>query len=322
MTEVNKHTTIEKIVQTICESQTIAIAGHISPDGDAAASCFALALSIKKLNKNPVVLLESLPGRYRFIKGQEMLYTGKLDDLKPDLFIACDCGTVDRLGKYKDLFEKTKRTIVIDHHISNDGYGLINYVKPNASSTSELVYDISHLLGTIDKDIAIAIYAGIIFDTGGFRFSSTSPDTMIKISKLMEYDIPFSEVYTQTMLSHTFEEAKMLSFCINRMSFYEDKALIYTYVTLSEMEALNCTREDLEGVVEYMLNTKGALVSVLIYESEIGKCKVSFRSKSIDVNAVASNWGGGGHKAASGCAIYKAPEEAVSEILEFIGKRL
>ena len=318
MEELKKQQVLEQIIQEVHKSSFVAIAGHVSPDGDAVASCLALAMSISKLNKQVVILLEEIPARYASLRGQEFLNTAPSSDLCPDLFICCDCGSKERMGRFEEIFDKTYMTVVIDHHVSNVSYGKINYVDFSAASTSEMVYDVIELMGNMDMDIASALYTGIIFDTGGLRFNSTSPRTVVKVSKLMEMGIPFNAIYTEAMLSHTYTEAMIFSKAVSKMKFMDGLPVIYSFLTKEDMDSVNATRKDLEGIVEYLLNTKGAEVSVFVSSSSENESKASFRSLTFNVNAIASNWGGGGHINAAGATVSLPPAEALAAILEHI----
>ena len=321
MGQISDENIIPQISEQIYASELIAIAGHVSPDGDAVASCLALAMFIKKLGKTPVVLLESYPARYNFLGLHEYVKFDNYDGIKPDLFICCDCGTKSRMGQAESVFDVCENTVVIDHHIINSGYGKINYVKPYASSTCEIVFDVIEFMGLMDKDIATALYTGIIFDTGGLRFNSTSPETMRKVAILMEYGIPFSDIFIKTMLIHSIEEVKIFSTVTGKISFFEDLPIVYSTVTLEEMKAANARKEDLEGIAEYMLNTKGAEVAVFIYQTGENTAKASFRSIEFDVNKVASNWGGGGHANAAGAAVDLHIDKAVEEVIGYLAER-
>jgi len=317
-----KKKVINKIIEEINKSSFIVIAGHVSPDGDAAASCLALAMCISKLGKKPVVFLRSIPGRYLTLKGHEFVQADFIStDITPDLFICCDCGSKDRLGRFEGLFDKTGNTIVIDHHVSNISYGKINYIDFSASSTSEMVYDIIETVGNMDKDMAHALYMGILSDTGGFRFKSTSPATMVKVSKLMEMGIDFNTIYNETMLSHTYTEAKILSKAIEKMEFMDKLPIVYTFLTQEDMDSVAAIRADLDGIAEYMLNTKGAEISVFVSAFGDNAAKVSFRSLEFNVNLIASNWGGGGHVNAAGCTVNMQPEGALSLVLKHLSER-
>jgi len=321
MEAAEKTSLITQIAEEIHKSSFIAIAGHVSPDGDAVASCLALALCFNKLGKKTVVLLEEIPVRYSSLNGREYLQSDVEAELNHDLFVCCDCGSKERMGKFQEIFDKTDKTIVIDHHVSNTSYGTVNYVDPSASSTSEMVYDIIECIGNMDKDIAEAIYMGIIFDTGGLRFKSTTPETMIKVAKLMETGIPFSKIFTESMLTHSYIEAKIFSKAIEKMKFVEGLPVAYSFLTKEDMDSVNATRADLEGIVEYILNTKGAEVSVFVSQSGENESRVSFRSLEFDVNIIASNWGGGGHVNAAGATIKMKPEAALNDILKLISER-
>jgi len=322
MESVIRQKVIAQIVDKINNSRFIVIAGHVSPDGDSVASCLALAMSIKKLGKTPMVLMEEIPRKYRSIAGREFI---KIDyenaEGVPDLFICCDCGSKERMGKFEELFDKTVETIVIDHHISNTGYGEINYVDAKSSSASEMVYDVIMAIGNMDKDIASAIYAGIIFDTGGLRFKSSSPATFVKVSKLIECGIPFDEIYAEMMLTRSYKATLLFAKAVGKMEFLEGMPVVYSFVTKGEMDSIAANRSDLEGVSGYMLNTEGAEVSILISEVSENESKVSFRSKKIDMNILASHWGGGGHVNAAGATIALGPEAALNEVLTIVAQR-
>jgi len=313
---------IGEIVDKINKSSIIAIAGHVSPDGDSVASCLAFAMSVKKLGKRPIVLMEEIPDKYKSISGREYIETEYPAELSPpDLFISCDCGSKDRMGRFEELFDKVDETIVIDHHISNTSYGKTNYVDTKSSSASELVYDVISVIGNMDIDIASALYAGIIFDTGGLRFKSCSSDTFVKVSKLVALGIPFDEIYSDIMLTRSYNSTLLFAYVVGKMKFMEGIPVVYSSVTKAEMEALGSSRSDLEGISGYMLNIEGAEVSILLSEFGDNESKASFRSKKMDVNALAANWGGGGHINAAGATIKLPPDKALPEVLSLISER-
>ena len=310
---------IAEIIDKIHNASFIAMTGHVSPDGDSVASCLALAMSVKKLGKTPVVLMDQVTDRYTFLGGREFIKTECPQ--KPDLFICLDCGSKDRMGKFEELFDNTSETIVIDHHISNDYYGRLNYVDPKSSSASELTYDVIAAIGNIDAEIAAALYAGIVFDTGGLRFKSSSPDTFRKVANLVELGIPFDEIYAEMMLTRSYSATLLAAKAFSKMKFVEGLPVVYTFITKEEMASFGATRADLEGVSGAMLNTKGAEVAILISEFMENQSKASFRSKKMDVNILASHWGGGGHVNAAGATIKLLPEAAMDEVLSIVSER-
>ena len=168
-------------------ADTIAIGGHVRPDGDCIGSSMGLCRYIKEnySDKEVDVYLEEIPEKYRFIKETENVKFAAPEGKVYDLFISLDCADLERLGFSVPLFEQAAHTLCIDHHVSNPGYAQENHIVPEASSTSELVYRL------VDKDklsreAAEALYAGIVNDTGAFQYSCTSPATLRAAAELLE----------------------------------------------------------------------------------------------------------------------------------------
>lgn len=153
--------TFEQIKEVLQPCQNIAIGGHQNPDGDAVGACFALAYALQKDGKNVVVVLESFSKKYDIIAEKELLLSQEnYDDSNFDAFIALDSGDKERLGQAKDIFDRTRLKINIDHHVSNTYFGEYNYVDGDASSTSEIIYRYLRDDGVINQKIAAALYAG------------------------------------------------------------------------------------------------------------------------------------------------------------------
>ena len=310
------------VLKKIKDAKTIIISAHISPDGDSVSSSMALALSIEKLGKNPIIILEKYSKNYSFLKGHEFIYKGQdFINLNPDLFFAMDCGSIERLGNFKPIFEKSEVTVNIDHHISNNNFGKINFVNINASSTSEVVFEIIKDFDVLDKDIATAIYTGIIFDTFAFKHSSTTYRTHEIAACLLKYGIDSSFIHTNILYSHSFEKAKILSKAIENISF--DNKVCYSFLTKKNIiEECKASYSDLEGVVGYLIDFENVDTAVFFYEKLDGTVKVSFRSKQLDVNKIANVFGGGGHKLASGATLNCSLEEAKDKILKEINANI
>lgn len=292
---------IDLFIKDIKKCENIVLAGHISPDGDAISSCLALGVSLEKLGKKPTILLESYE-RYSYLKGSHMIFKGDYDNMGADMFISLDCGDIKRLGQAEKVFLNAKKTVNIDHHITNDNFGDINIVNTDASSTCEIVYEIINRIGNIDKHIAEALYTGIVFDTSGFKHKSTKKRTYEVASKLAGLGIDNSFIHTELLYTHTFENARLLAKAIQNLQ-REGNTVI---TTLTKSEILNeCSSGyiHLEGISGYMLDFKGIDVAVFLYEKENGDIKISFRSKDLDVNKIAQKYGGGGHILASGAMV-------------------
>lgn len=309
-----------EIYRIIANNDIIVIAAHVNPDGDAVSAVLSFAQSMNVMGKKPIVLLEDYSEKYNFIKGREFIFKGDFDTLNPDLFFAIDCGDKKRLGKAEEVFDRAKITFNIDHHISNNSFAQYNIVKADSSSSSEIIFDIIKNFCSINKDIASAIYSGIISDTCGFKYSCTKPKTHEVAATLIKYDIPFTQIHSNLLYSHSVEEAKVLATAID--NFKTCNNITYSKLSKEEIKKCNASYNDLDGIVEFLLNIKGTDVSLFVYEKEDKTVKMSFRSKSIDVNKIASKFGGGGHKLAAGANTDKSIDDILSLALKEIKNEL
>lgn len=314
----NSYENIEPFIQKIEHSQNIVIAGHTSPDGDAISAALALAMTLKKMDKKPIVLLEKTGDVFSYIKGYEEIYTQDYNSIKDvDLFISVDCGDIERLGEAKKVFEKAKYTVNIDHHVSNNNFGDLNIVNIKSSSTSEIIFEISNHIGAIDLDIATAIYTGIVFDSGGFKFNCTTKRTHQIAGELVKIGVDTHTIHSIILSLHTIENSRLLAKAIENIYIENDIAV--STLSKEEIEKCNATSKDTGNIVQYLLDTKNINVAVFIYEKEDNILKVSFRSKTIDVNKIANTFGGGGHILASGATITNMKlEQAKEDILQKI----
>lgn len=315
------------IINVIENGVDIALAGHTSPDGDAIGACFALAICLSKIGKRPLVLLEDYSEKYRVIPGNRFVYRGNMDELgteaRPvDTFIALDCACAERLGGTQALMEKTAETVCIDHHMDTDVFAKHNLLDCGASSTCEMVFELINQLAAIDQDVAAALYAGLVFDTGGFRHDCTTPETLQIAAKLMALGIPFSEIYAEVMVARSMSEVKALGAALQNLRMDSGYPIACLHLTLEELKRTGADLRDLDGIVEFGLNVREAQASVFVYERGGGELKVGLRSKGADVCGVARRFGGGGHRQAAACVFRGEPDEAFGAVLPLIRKAL
>lgn len=310
-----------QIYDILTKYDSIALACHTNPDGDAIGSALGLALCLRLMGKKPFVLIEDYSEKFDFIKGREMIYKGDFDELKPELFISLDCGSSDRLGAAEAVLKRAKETLAIDHHISNTGFADNNIVYPNASSTCEIVYETIKNFCAVNKDIAEALYTGIITDTSGFKHNSTSPRTLEAAAQLIKFGIDFSAIQTRVLYSHSEKETAVFLKAVGRYKI--DGKICVSYITKDEIiNECGADYKDLDGIVEYLLNFNGIEASVFAYEKADGIKKISMRSKSTDVSRIAVKYNGGGHKLAAGASLNMPMEEALDTIVKEIKKEL
>ncbi len=317
--QMQNHTK-EEIWKVIDQAETIYISGHINPDGDAIGACLAFGSALEQAGKKVTVLLEPYAPKYDVIPNGHLL--GKADG-KADLFIALDCGDRARLGDAEQHFLQAERTVNIDHHSSNTCYGQWNYVQGDASSTCEIVYGFLKGKYPVDEKIASGIYAGIIYDTGGFRHSSTSPATMRVAGELMEYGIPFTAIYSRFFDSRRFSELKIMGQAFENAELLFDAKVICATITAAEIAACHGTNKELDAIVNYLKGVEGVEIACFLYEKTETDVKASFRSADgRDVCALAQKFGGGGHVKAAGCTLSMSIGEAKTAVLSEIGKML
>lgn len=302
------------IYRILDESNNIAISAHLSPDGDAVGSCAAMALALEMIGKKPVIFLEKYNDKFKFLKGLKFVTDQIHCDRIFDLFISLDCGSKDRLSGFQVLFDNARKTMVIDHHISNTLFGDINIVYPNASSTCQVVYEIIKNFCNLNKDIAEALYTGILTDTNGFMHTCTSTRTHEIAAQLLMAGISSSELHERLLYSHSVSEMRICGYAFSK-AVIDDK-ICYCQLSRDEIEnRCGAQYSELDTIVSYLLNCNGIEASAFIYEKPDGTVKASMRSKKINVSAIAEKYGGGGHIMAAGVSFYNSDIETVRKII-------
>lgn len=304
--------------------RTVAIAGHIRPDGDCVGSTLAVYNYIKTYYPQIFVTLylEPIPNIFKFLARAQEIENDCSKDEEYDLFIALDCGDTGRLGAAAKYFEQAKKTVCIDHHVSNLSFADENYIFPDASSTSELIFD---LLDTekITKEIAECIYTGMVHDTGVFQYSCTSAKTMNAAGILMEKGINFSEIVDKTFFEKTYEQNRILGHALVKSELHLEGRCISTVITQQEMKDYQVLPKHLEGIVSQLRSTKGVETAIFVYENEDGSFKVSMRSAGIvDVAKIAVAYGGGGHARAAGITMQGESTAIIETLLKDIKEQL
>lgn len=298
-----------------------AVSAHANPDGDAVGSVLALAMVLKQMGVEPVVLLEEYADRFNFIKGREFIYTGDYAQLEMPVFFALDCGDKNRLGdRAVEVFDRTPLTFNIDHHMNNPEFATYNLVKPDVSSASEIVFDIIKDNCELTKEIATAIYAGIIYDTSGFKHSCTGVSTHLTAAALVEKGVDTAFIHSKMLYEHTTSQLKVMRCALKNMKTEGEVA--WTVLSKEEMDECGAKNGDTDGVAEYLLNTENIEVSALLTEKKDNFVKISLRSKQYNINKVAAFYGGGGHMLASGAGLEMPLSEAEKSVVEKIKEEI
>lgn len=302
------------------DAQDIIITGHKRPDGDCLGACVAAYHYLRSAypEKNIKIYLENVPERFSFLDPDGQIVLTELPDSKFDLFIAFDSSSADMLGEAEKLLHSSKVTVCIDHHISNKGYAGQNILDPEASSTCEILYGLMDY-NEIDTETAEALYTGIIFDSGVFRYSNTSKKTMEIAGSLIEKGIPFWDYVDRCFFQRTYTQAQLLGrTLLTSMRLMDGKCIVAT-ITRRMMEFYGAQPEDVEGIIEQLRITKDVEVAILLYETGEQEYKVSMRSnKYVNVNKIATYFGGGGHIKAAGFTMRGSVHDVVNNITEHI----
>ena len=316
--------------------KTIAITGHVRPDGDCVGSSMGLYNYIIN-NYDGIkvdVYLNPIPSCFRIFRNSDKIinYIGydiieSIDEFpktiqgsyvnkKPyDLLFALDCSEGKRLGPAYSLFKNAKKTICIDHHMNKGGFADIDYIIEDYSSTCELIYNIIDY-DKIDKAVAECLYTGIVTDTGVFQYDCTTVDTMCAAGKLMDKGIDYSYLVEHTFFEKTFVQQRVLGSALLKAKRVYDDKIIYSYIDADAMNDLGAGPKDFEGICETLRETKGCFIAFFMYRQADGRIKGSLRgTDDTDLSRVASRLNGGGHKKAAGFNLDNIPMEEAKDIV-------
>lgn len=308
-----------KIHDKLITAKKVGIAGHIRPDGDCVGSCMGLYNYILDNYKDIDVHI------YMENPGDKFNYIANIADIEEevkdedfDLFIILDVSEKARIGVALEAFDKAKDTVCIDHHVSNSGIASENVIIPEASSASEVLFDLLEE-EKISKNTAEALYTGIIHDSGVFKYSSTSEHTMNIAGKLMTKGFNFQTIIDDSFYSKSYVQNQILGRALLESILFLDGKCIFSVLSRQNLEFYGVTPKELGGIVEQLRLTRGVECAIFIYEIEELEYKVSLRSNNfIDCNLVVSYFGGGGHIRAAGCTMKGTAHDVINNLSEKI----
>lgn len=293
----------------IKENDDFLIVSHIQPDGDATGSALAVAGMLASLGKTFTLVNEGhTPEKFGFLPFYERIHSYTEAPLSRTYrnVIAVDCADRERVGTVAEAFAEDGILLNIDHHPTNDHYGDVNVVKDTACATAEVLYELTEVMDLrLNESIATCLYTGILTDTGGFRYANTKPEVLHMASKLLEHNVSPAEVAEKCLETVTYAHTCLLKESLGTLDLDIDGRMAMMIVTDEMKQRNGASKDDMDGLVNYARNIEGVEVGVLLKEQEKGEIKASFRSNTyVDVAAIASTFGGGGHVRASGCTIH------------------
>lgn len=311
---------MKRVIEAITKYKKFLITAHINLEGDSLGSQLAMKQLLEEMGKEAFILdSDKVPAHLEFLPGaREVLNdTEKVRDF--DAAVVLDCPTLKRTGKVKDIIYKKKPIINIDHHISNEMFGDVNWVDAHASSAGEMVYKLfKETKKSITKESALAIYIAILTDTGSFNYDNTSSVTHEIAGELLGYGLEPAKVSERVYERRSTEEIKLLGLVLSSIKVNKTGEVAYLEATGEMLKKTGADMAKSEGFVNYARSIDNVKVAILFKEDtkEPGKISISFRSKGeADVNAIASFFGGGGHIKASGCTIEGKLEEVKEKVL-------
>lgn len=309
--------------EQILKADTIAITGHIHPDGDCIGSCLALKQYIldNYSEKKVDIYLEPISSKFYFLSHADEIKNEPEKQKNYDLFFVLDCGSQDRYEPFAEMVNNAKTLIGIDHHISNDGFGDYYQIDPDASATCEVLCQIFEE-DKISNECAQCLYTGIVHDTGVFKHSNTTRKTMEYAGMLLEKGVSSTKIIDETFYQKTFVQNQLLGKALLNSELYADGKIIFSDVSEEDFKELNAASSDSDGIIDQLRITKGVEAAIFLYPIEDGY-KVSMRSnEKVNVSEIAKSYGGGGHIRAAGCSMKGTLKEIKDTLIKDITKQI
>lgn len=301
-------------------ASVITLACHIGPDGDALGSMLGLGIAAENAGKKAVASFGSpfsVPGNLRFLP-TEILVPHREVDLEPEVMVVLDVGSPDRLGELAEPAGKAGTLVVLDHHVTNGGFGDIAIVEASAAATGEIVYRLLDELGwEVTPEIAMCLLTAVMTDTGRFQYTNTTPETHRVAAELMEAGgdpVPIGQhVYEETPFGYLTAAGAALS----RAALDTEAGVVHTTITQQDLDEAGIDWGDIDHLIDTIRLAVEADVAILAKVHHDGRVKVSLRSRgATDVGSLAGDFGGGGHRLAAGFTLKEAPEDVVRMIID------
>ncbi|MGV9862100.1 DHH family phosphoesterase [Rhodococcus koreensis] len=325
LSDLDRHEVfLPQAVDVLENATSVTILCHVQPDADTIGSGLALALVLERKGIPVQVAFgapDELPESMRELPGTHLLVPADQVRRNVDLLVTVDCGSAGRLGKLADRLANAGETLVIDHHRSNTRFGRMNLIDESAESTTAVVAQMFDVWGVdIDADLAHCLYAGLVTDTGSFRW--VQPGTHTLAERLLATGIDGARIARRLLDTHPFGWLPMLSSVLGSATLVPEAAggrgLVYAVIRQAYVGDLRS--EEIESVIDIVRTTSEAEVAAVLKEAVDGTWSVSLRSKSdVDVSVVAGYLGGGGHRFAAGYTAVNSADEIVNSLVESLG---
>ena len=307
--------TLQLAAAKIRAAENILITAHVNPDGDAIGSTLAMLQILRAMGKNVAVYIDDkVPKNFSVMPFAEEIRQPREDEhFSADLLVILDTSP-DRIGNVKNLTDAP--ILNIDHHITNSGDEGDLYVDANAAATCEIIFQLcKELNAEISKNIAVCLYTGIATDTGFFNYSNTRPSTLRAAADLVEAGVEPNLISEQVEI-RSFRDIQIMSAALQTTKLFYGGKVAGMFVDRELYKQVETT----EGLIDLIRVIDGVEVAFLITEKEKNVCRVSMRSKGVEVSSIAKRLGGGGHVRAAGCTINKNLDMSKMILIRTIGE--
>ena len=316
-----RNDSFENIAKVLKKGKSCLIFTHIVMDGDAIGSAAALCLAMRKEGIDAYVVTEDELAKNLSFLGKDLCIdvaeAEKMFSDGHDISVCVDCSEESRFPKRAALFNNGAVKVCIDHHKTADAICDYNYVDPVSPACAQILVKVLPYWDIeITKEIGTCLLTGIITDTGGFKYSGVTSETFEFAAWLLQKGVNVSNVYRNVLQTVTRSSFELNRIAMNRLEFYEDGKIAFTYITKEDEQNVNAETGDYEGIVDVGRDVEGVEVSIFLRELENGGYKVSLRSNDyVNVSDICLMFGGGGHIKAAGCTISNGTLESVRDKL-------
>ena len=295
---------LDQAAKAISEAPSLALACHHTPDGDALGSMLALHHLALAAGKQSVASWPEpfdVPPHYTFLPGIDLATKPADFPAEPDVMVTFDCGSLGRLAELAPSAQRARQLVVVDHHSTNDGYGTVNLIDPEAAASAVVVRRLLDRMGwSLNRDAAMCLYTGLVCDTGRFQYDNTTPEVFALAEELSTYDLPIGSMNRQLFEEHRLAYLRLAGEALQRAVLDADRRFVATWVAADDLARHGVDVQETEGLIDLVRRTTEADVSAVLKETPEGT-KVSLRAVTgYDVGALATAFGGGGHKSAAG----------------------
>lgn len=312
------------------------LVSHIQPDGDSIGSLLALGEALEKMGKTVRLFTAAkVPRKYAFLKGSDKISAAGENWIEDAAAVVLDCSDLEWTGDFKEQLARAGVILNIDHHVTNCYFGTANLVDPKAAATGEIVFRLLEAMRLpLTASIAEALYVALSTDTGSFKFESTTAATHRAAAALLDsYELNPGELSQRIFDVRPLPFFLLLKKVLGTLELHDGRKLAVITASREMLEQSGAAVEDLDGMINYTRNIEGVEIGIMFFIDSAAEIKVGFRSKTVDVSALAGELGGGGHARAAGCRI-KGPYDrvrdrvirkallAISDLAEGGGKRI